>query len=317
MDNVEKLIHETNKSFGRDVLGYASKMKIGEKISTGSAYLDWALSGGLPLGRIIEIYGPFASGKTCIALRTIAEAQKKGLTCLFIDAELSFSKELAIKSGVDLDKLLFLQTSSGEKIFEFIRTTMKSIPKGVVVIDSVAAMVAQYEENNEIEKQTMGLTARLMSKGLRIINNSNDQWLVIFINQIREKIGVVYGSPEYRPGGRAIDFFSSALLNIRIGEKYEDDKRRVGHEIKFRVEKSKIGIPFRSGSIKYFYETGFDDVDDLLSLAMELGLAQQAGAWYTVLGERFQGKAGIEAKCKTDKAFFEKLKKELYAKMAG
>lgn len=315
MEDSEKLIAEINKMFKQNVIGYAKDMDIKMKrVSSGSLSLDWALGGGFPLKRIIELYGPYSSGKTLIAMKTIAQAQKMGLPTVFIDAEKSFEKEHAEAAGIDLSKLLYVDTSAGEKIFDFLRKLMEKIPNGVVVIDSVAAIVPLYEDENEIGKATMGLTARLMSKGLRIINAVNQGWSVIFINQVREKIGVIYGNPEITSGGRALGFFASLRVNVRSGEKYEDDKKKIGQEVKFRVEKSKAGMPGRDGSFRYMYETGVDKYDDTIALALRLGIIEQGGAWYTVLGQRFQGRAAIEEKAKTDNDFFEKLEQTIQKK---
>ncbi len=308
MSDIDKLIFETNKSFGKPVIDYAHKMHIDVgRISSGSLFLDWALGGGFPLGRIVEIYGPYSSGKTLIAMKTITSAQKIGLPCVFIDAELSFEKKAALLAGIDLEKLVLMQSGRGEKIFDFVRKTMEAQESGVIVIDSVAAIVPDYEDENETEKQTMGLVARLMSKGLRVVNNANRNWLIIFVNQVREKIGIIYGNPETTPGGRALGFFAGIRLHVKTGDKFMEDQVRIGHEIKFKVEKSKVGIPFREGSIKYMYETGIDQLDDVLSLAMMIGVIQHGGAWYTVYDERYQGRASIEEKCRTDEKFFKRL----------
>lgn len=184
---------------------------------------------------------------------------------------------------------------------------MEEVPAGVVVIDSVAAIVPIYEDENETGKITMGLTARLMSKGLRIVNAVNQGWSVIFINQVREKIGVMYGNPETTTGGRALGFFASIRVNIRSGERYEENKVKIGQEVKFKVEKSKVSRPGLDGSFRYMYETGVDKYDDTIALALTLGIISQGGAWYTVLGERFQGRAAIETKTKEDPDFFARL----------
>lgn len=314
----DKMIAEVNKSFGRDVIGFADSMDVKiAKIPSGSLSLDWAIGGGFPLKRIVELYGPYSSGKTLIAMRVIAEAQKMGLPTVFVDAEKSFEKEHAEAVGIDLSKLMYVDSSAGEHIFNFVRQLLEEVPKGVIVIDSVAAIVPIYEDENETEKMTMGLTARLMSKGLRITNAINRGWCVIFINQVREKIGVMYGNPETTTGGRALAFYSSLRLNIRAGEKYEENKVKIGQEVKFRVEKSKIGTPGRDGSFKYMYETGVDEYDDVISLALQLKVITQGGAWYTALGERFQGRAAIETKAKADPEFFGRLKEALREKWSN
>ena len=316
MNNIEKLIAETNKAFGKDIIGYAKDMDVDlKRVSTGSMYLDWATGGGFPLGRIVEIFGPYASGKTLICLKTIVEAQKAGLPCVYVDAEQSFAPKLAQAQGVDLEKLILVQTSGGEDIFDFIRDLFATQQAGVLVVDSVAALVPNYEEDNDMTKQTMGLAARLMAKGLRISNNANKGWLVIFVNQIREKIGVMYGSPETTTGGRALPFYASLRVKVNIGEKYEENDKRIGQEVKFRIEKSKVGMPFRIGSFKFFYQAGIDKVDEMLTLGLELKMAEQSGAWYTLLGERFQGKDAIVSKLKEDQTYFTKFETALREKI--
>ncbi len=312
MDALQKVINEINKQYEDKIIGFANDLNINvEHISTGSVSLDWATGGGIPKGRITELYGPYSSGKTLIALKTIAEAQKQNIPCVFIDAELSFEKEHAIAAGVDLSKLILVQIAAGERIFDLIRKFITEIPTGLVVVDSVAAVVPNYEDDNETDKQTMALTARLMSKGLRIINginNPNVGWAVVFINQIREKIGVVYGNPETTPGGRALGFFSSLRVEIRSGERFMDGKIRIGQEIKFKVQKSKICTPHREGAFRYIYSSGVDEIGDIISLALQLKVMDQAGAWYTLGEERFQGRMAIEAKANEDTEFLNKVK---------
>lgn len=315
MTDIDRLINEVNKMFGKDVVGFADQMDISvRRVPSGSLSLDWAIGGGFPLGRIVELYGPYSSGKTLIAMKTIAEAQKLGLPTVFIDAEKSLEKNHAIAAGIDLSKLIIFQTNEGEKIFDAIKKLMEDLPAGVVVVDSVAAIVPNYEDDNEMEKMTIGLLARLMSKGLRVINSANKGWCVIFINQVREKIGVMYGNPETTTGGRALSFFASLRVNIRSGERYEEQKVKTGQEVKFRVEKSKVCNPGRDGSFRYMYETGVDEYDDTISLALLLKVITQGGAWYTVLGERFQGRAAIEAKAKEDPEFFARFKQAVREK---
>lgn len=315
MNSLEKLIAETNKAYGRNIIGYANDMDALERVSSGSAYLDWALGGGFPLKRVVEIYGLPSSGKTLISLMTIAEAQKKDLPCIYVDVEKTFEKNVAKQLGVNTEKLIVLDVQEGENVFDFIRDVMQTEEAGVLVVDSVAALIPNYEETNDMEKQTMGILARLMSKGLRVINPANRGWLIIFINQIRQKIGVMFGNPETTPGGLALDFWSSIRLRVSTGERYTEDDIRIGQEVKFRVEKSKICPPFRLGSFKYFYATGVDKIDEMLVLGLELKMAEQSGAWYTLLGERFQGKDSIVTRLKEDQEFFTKFETALRAKI--
>lgn len=315
MEDATRLIADVNKMFKENVVGYANDMDINVKrVPSGSLSLDWALGGGFPLKRIVELYGPYSSGKTLVAMQTIAEAQKMDLPTVFIDAEKSFEKEHAEAAGIDLSKLIYVDTSAGEKIFDFLRKLMDSAKSGVVVIDSVAAMVPIYEDENEVGKMTMGLTARLMSKGLRIINAVNRGWSVIFINQVREKIGVMYGNPETTSGGRSLGFYASVRVNIRSGERYTEKDTKIGQEVKFRVEKSKVSRPGLSGSFRYMYETGVDKYDDTIALALTLGIIEQSGAWYTAVGQRFQGRLSIETKAKEDPEFFASLEQAVREK---
>lgn len=316
MNNLEKLIAETNKALGKDIIGYAKDMDVQlKRVPTGSMYLDWATGGGFPLGRIVEIFGPYSSGKTLICLKTIVEAQKMDLPCVYVDAEQSFEPKSAASQGVDVDKLILVQTSMGENIFDFVRDLFATQESGVLVIDSVAALVPNYEEDNDMDKLSMGLLAKLMAKGLRISNNANKGWLIIFVNQIREKIGVIYGNPETTTGGRALPFFASLRIKVNIGEKYKEDDKQIGQEVKFRIEKSKVCMPYRIGSFKFFYQTGIDKVDEMLTLGLELKMAEQSGAWYTLLGERFQGKDSIVSKLKEDQAYFTRFETALREKI--
>jgi recombination protein RecA len=314
MADINKIIIELNKAYGKDVVGFAKDMEDVKRISSGSSSFDWATGGGFPMGRITELYGPYSSGKTLIAMMAIVEAQKKDIPCVFIDAEMSFEKKHAESVGIDLSKLILIRSSSGEKLFDFIRKIMTDIPQGLLIFDSVAAIVPMYEDDNETQKQTMGLAARLMSKGLRIINATNEGWAVVFINQVREKIGVMFGNPETTTGGRALPFFASLRVNVRGGEKYEENKIKVGQEVKFRVEKSKVSAPGRDGSFRYMYGEGIDLYEDIISLALRLRVCDQAGAWYTFNGERFQGRTAIEERAKADPAFFESLRAALQEK---
>lgn len=308
-EDLELAMKELNKKMGLEVVTFAGKANLNpERIPTGSLTLDWATGGGIPLKRITELYGPYSSGKTLIAMRVISHAQKMGLPAIFVDAEESFHKSHAVAAGIDIDELIFVQSSKGEKMFDTARFFMKKFTKGVIVIDSVAALVPEYEEENDMTKQTMGLTARLMSKGLRILNGANQEWAIIFINQIREKIGVMYGNPETTTGGRALPFFATLRIHVKSGEPFYNGDVRIGQEIKFKVEKSKIGIPFRTGSLKYFYETGFDEMDDIISLALLLNIIQQAGAWYKFKDQSFQGRKGIEEACKEDPQIYTQIK---------
>jgi len=317
-DNVEKVILRINKKFGENTIGKIGKMPTvkAERISSGSPYFDWAIGGGWPRGKTVELYGPYSSGKSLIALRTIAEAQKKDIECVYLDAENAFDPDFAKLLGVDPDKLVISQLSSGEGIFDIINMLLDS-DVGLIVIDSVASLVPKYEEEESMEKQTIGLHARLMSKALRKITGraSKNKTLIIFVNQIREKIGG-YGNPEITTGGRALGFYSSLRVEVRRGELLKEEKKIIGQQVKFKVTKSKVGPPFRDGYFIFYHPDPtnlslelFDTADELVSMLILQGKIIRRAAYYDVFEETFRGREELEQKIRTDKAFREKLMK--------
>ena len=318
-DNLDKTILSINKKFGENTIGKLDKMPtvVAERVSSGSPFLDWTIGGGWPLGRTVELYGYPSSGKSLIALRTVAEAQKSGLKCVYIDSENAFEPEFAKKIGVDMNNLVLSQVSAGEDTFNIIDMLLDSGDVSVIVVDSVASLVPQYELNEAIEKQTIGLHARLMSKALRKITGKvgKNKTLIIFINQIREKIGV-YGNPEITTGGRALGFYASLRVEVRRGEIIKENKKPLGQHVKFKVNKSKISPPFRDGYFIFYYFDPdnpslelFDTADELVSMLLVHGKIDRRGAYYDIVGETFQGREELENEIRNNVKFKEKLLK--------
>lgn len=264
-------------------------------VSTGSLGLDIALGlGGLPYGRVVEIYGPESSGKTTLTLQVIAEAQKQGKTCAFVDAEHALDPIYAEKLGVDVDALLVSQPDTGEQALEITDMLVRSNAVDVIVVDSVAALTPKAEIEGEMGDSHMGLQARLMSQALRKLtsNVKNANTLLIFINQIRMKIGVMFGSPETTTGGNALKFYSSVRLDIRrIGSVKQGDEI-VGNETRVKVVKNKVAPPFKQAEFQIMYGSGIYHMGEVIDLGVKEGLVDKAGAWYAYKGDKIgQGKA--------------------------
>ena len=304
---LDQVLQDIEKQFGK-----GSIMKLGdnEKIETdvipsGSISLDLALGiGGYPKGRIIEIYGPESSGKTTFALHAIAEAQKKGGRCAFIDAENALDPQYAKNLGVNIDELLLSQPDNGEQALEITEALVRSGSISVIVIDSVAALVPQAEIDGEMGDSHVGLQARLMSQALRklagVINKTNT--VAIFINQLREKVGVMFGNPEVTPGGRALKFYSSVRLEIRRSEAIKLGTDIVGNKTSIKVVKNKMAPPFKSCSVDIMYGEGVSHEGELVDLASEVGIIAKSGAWYSYNGEKIgQGKENVKELFKKNK----------------
>ena len=264
-------------------------------ISTGSLGLDIALGiGGLPKGRIVEIYGPESSGKTTLTLSVIAEAQKAGATCAFVDAEHALDPDYAGKLGVNVDDLLVSQPDTGEQALEITDMLVRSNAVDVIIVDSVAALVPKAEIEGEMGDAHVGLQARLMSQALRKItgNIKNANCLVIFINQIRMKIGVMFGNPETTTGGNALKFYASVRLDIRRTGAVKEGDEVVGSETRVKVVKNKVAPPFRQAEFQIMYGKGIYRTGEIIDLGVQLGLVEKSGAWYSYQGSKIgQGKA--------------------------
>ena len=310
---LDQVLLDIEKQFGK-----GSIMKLGSNehreidvVPSGSISLDVALGiGGYPKGRIIEIYGPESSGKTTFALHAIAEIQKQGGKAAFIDAEHSLDPNYASKLGVNINELLLSQPDNGEQALEICEALVRSGAIGIIVIDSVAALVPQAEIEGEMGDSHVGLQARLMSQALRklsgIINKTNT--VAIFINQLREKVGVMFGNPEVTPGGRALKFYSSIRLEVRRSEQLKSGSDVIGNKTSIKVVKNKMAPPFKTCSVDIMYGEGISAEGELVDLASEAAIVEKSGAWYSYNGEKI---GQVKELLKKDK----KLKDEIMKKV--
>ena len=288
--------------------------EIHEIISTGSLGLDNAIGiNGIPVGRIIEIYGNESCGKTTIALQIIKEAQKKNKKCLFIDAEHSLDVNYVKSLGVDLTKLLVATPYSGEQAFDIIENTIKNKIANFIVVDSVAALVPQCEIDSKVDEYQMGAHARLMSKGLRKIQMlMDDKITIIFLNQIREKIGIFFGNPEVTPGGKALKFFSSIRLEVRKSDLIKDNNNKIGIRSKITVVKNKLSPPLKSSYIDIYFNQGYDSVNEFLTFAIDYGIIKKNGSWFSYDNNNLcQGREQLKKLMLENIEFFNNIKNEV------
>ncbi len=314
---LEQVLADIEKQFGK-----GSIMKLGEDthnnidvVSSGSLTLDIALGvGGYPKGRIIEIYGPESSGKTTFALHAIAEVQKAGGKAAFIDAEHALDPVYARNLGVNINDLLLSQPDTGEQALEICDALVKSEAINIVVIDSVAALVPQAEIEGEMGDSHVGLQARLMSQALRKLSGtiSKTNTIAIFINQLREKVGVLFGNPETTTGGRALKFYSSVRLDVRRGEQIKNGDSVIGNRTNVKVVKNKVAPPFRTAQVEIMYGQGVSREAEILDLAVEIGVVDKSGAWYAYNGEKIgQGKENAKGFLKGNPVIMEEIEQKV------
>ena len=310
---LEQVLADIEKQFGKGAI-----MKLGERgisnidvVSSGSIMLDQALGvGGFPKGRIIEIFGPESSGKTTIALHAIAEVQKTGGKAAFIDAEHALDPVYAKKLGVNTDDLLLSQPDTGEQALEITEALVRSGAMSIIVIDSVAALVPQAEIEGEMGDSHVGLQARLMSQALRklsgVINKTNT--ICIFINQLREKVGIMFGNPETTPGGRALKFYASVRLDVRRGEQIKVNGDVLGNKTIIKVVKNKVAPPFKTAEVEIMYGEGISKTGEIVDLAVNMGIIEKSGAWFSYKGEKIgQGKENVKLLLKNNKELYDEL----------
>ncbi len=309
-------IAQITKQFGDGSimkLGETPKMDV-ELLPSGSLSLDLALGGGYPKGRIIEIYGPESSGKTTLALHAIAEIQKQGGQAAFIDAEHALDPAYAKKIGVDTANLLISQPDNGEQALEICETLVRSNAVDLIVVDSVAALVPQAEIDGDMGDAQMGLQARLMSQAMRKLSGiiAKTNCVAIFINQIREKVGVMFGNPETTTGGRALKFFASVRMEIRKGEAIKDGTMVIGNRTNIKVVKNKVAPPFKTAEVEIMYGEGISRAGEVVDIASNMGIIDKSGAWFSYKGEKIgQGKENVKLVLKENPELF----KEIEAKV--
>lgn len=318
---LETALTQIERSYGK-----GSIMKLGQKevqnieaVSTGSIAIDWALGiGGFPKGRIIEIYGPESSGKTTLALSTLAEAQKSGGNCAFIDAEHALDPVYAEKLGLNLDELVISQPDTGEQSLEIADTLVRSGAVDVIVIDSVAALVPRAELEGDMGDSHMGLQARLMSQALRKLTGSvaKTNCIVIFINQIRMKLGVMFGSPETTTGGNALKFYASIRVDIRKSTAIKDKDEVIGNITKVKIVKNKVAPPFRAVEVEIMYGEGVSKLGEIIDLGVREEIVEKSGSWYSYNNERIgQGKENVKSFLKENQAMADEIEEKIRTKL--
>ena len=321
----DQLLNEALKQIEKQY-GKGAVMKLGDRalvevdvISSGSLSIDNVLGvGGFPRGRIIEIYGPESSGKTTLALQAIAECQKGGGKCAFIDAEHAIDPKYAKALGVDVDELILSQPDSGEQALEIAEVLIKSGAIDLIVIDSVAALVPQAELDGEMGDSNIGLHARLMSKAMRKLagSMSANNCTAIFINQLREKVGVMFGNPEVTTGGRALKFYASIRLEVRKSEAIKNGSEVVGNKVNVKCAKNKVAPPFKSCTVEIYYGEGISHLSEVVSLGVELGI--KSGSWFSYKGEKIgQGSDSVRAYLKANPEVDEEITEAIKLKLAN
>ena len=310
---LDQVLADIEKQFGKGAI-----MKLGEKgvknidvVSSGSLALDQALGvGGYPKGRIIEVFGPESSGKTTIALHAIAEVQKVGGRAAFIDAEHALDPVYAKKLGVNTDELLLSQPDTGEQALEIVEALVRSEAMSIIVVDSVAALVPQAEIEGEMGDSHVGLQARLMSQALRKLSGAinKTKTICIFINQLREKVGIMFGNPETTPGGRALKFYSTIRLEVRKGEAIKVGENVIGNKTNIKVVKNKVAPPFKTATLEIMYGEGVSKEGELIDLAVSANIIEKSGAWFAYNGEKIgQGKENVKLLLKERKDLFDEI----------
>lgn len=314
---LELAVAQIEKQFGKGAImkmSEATKMNV-DVIPTGSISLDIALGvGGVPRGRIVEIYGPESSGKTTLSYHIIAEAQRKGGLAAFVDAEHAMDPEYAANIGIDLDKLLISQPDTGEQALEIVETLVRSNAIDVVVVDSVAALVPKAEIEGEMGDSHMGLQARLMSQALRKLTGvvSKSKTTVIFINQLRMKIGVMFGNPETTTGGQALKYYSSVRIEIRRSEQIKDGDKVIGNRTKVKIVKNKVAPPFKTAEFDIMYNEGISKVGDILDMAVKADIVKKSGVWYEFNAQKMgQGREAAKQFLKDNPKAVTELEKRL------
>jgi recombination protein RecA len=325
LEAISLAMGQIEKQFGKGSimkLGEASNMNQAiDVIPTGSLAVDIALGvGGLPRGRIVEIFGPESSGKTTLALHTIAEAQKAGGVVAFVDAEHALDPSYAKKIGVNIDELLLSQPDTGEQALEIVETLVRSGAIDVVVVDSVAALTPRAEIEGEMGDAFVGLQARLMSQALRKLTAavSRSNTLLIFTNQLREKIGIMFGNPETTPGGRALKFYCSVRLDVRRVDSIKEGERVVGSRVRVKVVKNKVAPPFRVAEFDIMYNEGISRSGSILDVSIEAGVVRKAGAWFSYGEDKLgQGREAVKEYLKENKKLTDEIEKKTRAALSG
>jgi recombination protein RecA len=319
---LETAVSQIEKQFGSGaIMRFGDKQSVNvETFPSGSLSLDIALGGGVPKGRIVEVFGPEASGKTTLALHMIAESQRQGGTVAFVDAEHALDPEYSRTIGVNLDNLLISQPDTGEQALEITETLVRSSAVDVVVVDSVAALVPKAEIEGEMGDAHVGLQARLMSQALRKLAGAiaKSNTTVVFINQLRQKIGVMFGNPETTPGGQALKYYSSVRIEVRRTQAIKHGEESVGNNVKAKVVKNKVSAPFKVAEFDIMYNEGISGSGDLLDLSVKHNLVKKSGAWYEYDGEKIgQGREAAKQYLKDSPQVARKLEKAIRKEALG